>query len=247
MTQALRLLAWTFALLLLAMPVVAVVQGWIGGDRWPIRMLALQAPLKLVDEASLRNTIAPLAQGGFFAVDPIAVRTAVSELAWVDQVDVRKRWPDRLEVRVTEHRPYAVWGQGRLVSEGGRLFATQQGVALHLPQFDASDGRVADLLAFHREARPVLVRVGDDIQSLRLSARGGWTLTTSHGLSIELGRHNALQRLSRFARLLPTLRRDPQRRVLERADLRYTNGFALSWAAPAAAAPAAAATALSPA
>lgn len=246
MTQALRLFAWAFALLLLAMPVVAVVQGWIGGDRWPIRMLALQAPLKLVDEASLRNAIAPLAQGGFFAVDPIAVRTAVAALPWVDQVGVRKRWPDRLEVRVTEHRPYAAWGQGRLVSEDGRVFATPAGVTLHLPQFDAADGRVADLLSFHRNARPVLMRVGDDIQSLQLSARGGWTLVTTHGLSIELGRHDALPRLSRFARVLPTLRRDPQGRVLERADLRYTNGFALSWASPAAGAPASAATASSP-
>ena len=230
MTRVWRLLGWAFALLLLAMPVVAVVNGWIGADRWPIRTLALQAPLKLVDEATLRTTIAPLAQGGFFAVDPVAIREAVAALPWVDEVDVRKRWPDRLEVRLTELRPYAHWGEDRLLSDDGRLFVLPPGLATPLPRFDAADGRVAEVIAFHREARPVLVRVGSDIREVRLSARGGWSLTTAEGLHVELGRHDALERLSRFARLLPTLGRDPAGRVLQRADLRYTNGFALTWA-----------------
>jgi len=235
MTRVWRLLGWTFALLLLAMPVVAVVHGWIGAERWPIRTLALQAPLKLVDEATLRSTIAPMAQGGFFAVDPVAIRQSVAALPWVDAVDVRKRWPDRLEVRLTELRPYAHWGEDRLLSDDGRLFVLPPGLATPLPRFDAADGRVAEVIAFHREARPVLVRVGSDIRELRLSARGGWSLTTVDGLEVELGRNDALPRLSRFARLLPTLGRDPAGRVLQRADLRYTNGFALTWGEPAAA------------
>ncbi|MFY8123368.1 MAG: cell division protein FtsQ/DivIB [Silanimonas sp.] len=235
MTRVWRLLGWTFALLLLAMPVVAVVNGWIGAERWPIRTLALQAPLKLVDEDTLRSTIAPMAQGGFFAVDPVAIRQAVAALPWVDAVDVRKRWPDRLEVRLTELRPYAHWGEDRLLSDDGRLFVLPAGLATPLPRFDAADGRVAEVIAFHREARPVLVRVGSDIRELRLSARGGWSLTTVDGLQVELGRNDALPRLSRFARLLPTLGRDPAGRVLLRADLRYTNGFALTWGEPAAA------------
>jgi cell division protein FtsQ len=241
MTQAWRLLGWTLALLLVALPVLAVLKGWIGGERWPIHTLALQAPLKLVDEATLRATIAPLAQGGFFAVDPAAVRDAVAALPWVDRVDVRKRWPDRLEVRLTELRPYARWGEGRLVSDDGRLFGKPSGTPLALPQLLAADARVADVLAFHREARPVLVRAGSDIQTLNLSARGGWSLTTVDGLQLDIGRQDALPRLARFVRLMPELRRAEPGRVLQRADLRYTNGFALVWvdAAAAAAAPSA--------
>lgn len=241
MTPLARLLGWTFALLLLAMPVVAVVQGWIGGGRWPIRVLALQAPLELVDEASIRAVVAPRAARGFFATDPAAIRAALAELPWVDRVDVRKRWPDRLEVRVTEHRPYARWTEGRLVAEDGRLFRAPDGVALPLPQFTGVDDRAADVLAFHREARPVLVRAGDDIAELHLSARGGWRLVTREGLVVELGRQDALPRLSRFARLLPTLRQDPAGRPLRTADLRYTNGFALSWGEPTRSVPPAAA------
>src|SRR3546814_7720042 len=46
--------------------------------------------------------------------------------------------------------------------------------------------------------------------------------------SSDLGSQEARLRLARFARLMPNLlARNPQH--LARADLRYTNGFALTW------------------
>ena len=235
-----RLLGWSFALLLLALPVVAVVQGWIGGERWPVRTLVVKAPLELVDETGIRAEVAPRTTGGFFATDPAAIRQALAQLPWVDSVEVRKQWPDRVIVRLTEHRPYAHWGEGRMVAENGRLFRAPAAAELALPHFHGGDDRVAEMLAFHREARPLLVLAGDDLAELHLSARGGWRIRTRNGLAIELGRQEALPRLARFARLLPMLRGDPQGRVLHAADLRYTNGFALSWStSPAPATPSA--------
>ena len=61
------------------------------------------------------------------------------------------------------------------------------------------------------------------------------------GTEVEVGRGDPQLRLSRFARMLPRLeRQDP--RQLQRADLRYTNGFALTWRAAPAASPPASAT-----
>jgi cell division protein FtsQ len=76
--------------------------------------------------------------------------------------------------------------------------------------------------------------------ALRLSARGSWSLRLSDGTQVEVGRSDSQLRLQRFSRLLPRLRaQDP--RPLTRADLRYTNGFSLTWAdlpkAPEATAP----------
>jgi len=47
-----------------------------------------------------------------------------------------------------------------------------------------------------------------------------------------LGRNDAQLRMERFAALLPNLLAQNTTRRLQRADLRYTNGFALTWAAP---------------
>src|SRR3546814_8024699 len=53
-SAALRVAVWTLALVLVALPVVAVVQGWIGAERWPLRTLRVNGALQRVDAPELR-------------------------------------------------------------------------------------------------------------------------------------------------------------------------------------------------
>jgi cell division protein FtsQ len=60
-------------------------------------------------------------------------------------------------------------------------------------------------------------------------------LRLSNGLDVLVGSREARSRMTRFARLLPQLLAQRRDAALVRADLRYTNGFALTWGdAPAA-------------
>lgn len=228
MNALVRLAAWTLAIGLVALPVIAVFNGWIAGDRWPMRQLAVTGEFAQVDEAAVRAAVLPHVQRGFFAVDLDGVRQAVAGLDWVDQVDVRKRWPDRLEVRLTEHTAVARWGDGRMLSDEGRLFAAAEGAGAELPLFEGPEDRAGELMAFHGLARPVFLPLGLQVEVVRLSARGSWSLVLDDGTEIEAGRGDPQARLARFARVLPQLRRDATRRLV-RADLRYTNGFAVVW------------------
>ena len=234
MSRMPHLLGWMLALVLLALPVAAVLQGWIGGERWPIRHLVVSAPFKAVDEAAIRAVIIPHAQAGFFGVEPRAVRDALAALPWVAEVRVRKRWPDRLEVRLTEHRAIAEWGEGRLLSDSGVVFDAPAHRPAGLPRFVAPAGRQAEVVAFHQMARRTLMARGEVVRVVELSPRGGWHLRTDAGLDIAVGRDQPEARLGRFGRLLPVLAGQRATQVLQRADLRYTNGFALQWAAPGA-------------
>ena len=227
MNALLRILAWTLAVALVALPVVALLNGWVASERWPLRTLRVQGALHNVDEKQLRATVLPVAKRGFFAVDLESAQTAVAKLPWVERAEVRKHWPDVLEVHVVEHRPFARWGSDRLLSEHGRLFSMQGiRVPAKLPELGGPDARVQDVVA----------STGRDVRALRLDARGSWSLVLSDGAEVIVGRSDARPRLSRFARLLPQLTAQP-RQLLRRADLRYTNGFALQWMdVPAAAA-----------
>ena len=228
MNAVLRILAWTLAIALVAAPVVAVLQGWIAGDRWPMRTLAVQGEFRQVDEQAVRAAVMPLVGSGFFAVDLDDVRRAVAALPWVERVEVRKRWPDRLEVTLHEHTPVARWGEGRMLSEDGALFAAPPGAGAGLPLFEGPEARAGELMAIHGIARPLFLPLGLRVDTVRLSARGSWSLVLDDGTRIEAGRGDPQARLARFARMLPQLRVDPARRI-DRADLRYTNGFAIVW------------------
>lgn len=228
MSALVRLAAWILAIGLVALPVVAVLNGWIAGERWPMRKLAVTGEFAQVDEAAVREAVLPHVQGGFFAVDLEAVRDSVAALPWVQRVDVRKRWPDRLEVSLVEHLPVARWADGRMLSEQGQLFAAPPGAGAGLPVFEGPEDRAAELMAMHGIARPLFLPLGLRVERVRMSARGSWSLVLDDGTEVEAGRGDPQARLARFARMLPQLRQDPSRRVV-RADLRYTNGFAIVW------------------
>jgi len=236
----LRLVGWLLAVALVVLPVVAVVNGWVGAGHWPLTKLRVTGEFERVDGALLQKTLLPYAARGFFAVDLEAARNAVARLPWVETADVRKRWPDVLEVRVTEHHPFARWGEDRLLSEEGRIFpAKGVQVPKGLPMLGGPESRVPEVVALYNESRELFAPIGFNVEALRIDARGSWSLVlhsrartldvAASGAEVVVGRSEARARLKRFVRLMPQLLAQ-QEKVLTRADLRYTNGFALSWA-----------------
>ena len=59
MNAALRIFTWLLALALVALPVVAVVNGWIGADRWPLTKLRVHGQFERVDSAQLQAVVLP--------------------------------------------------------------------------------------------------------------------------------------------------------------------------------------------
>jgi cell division protein FtsQ len=245
MNGAIRLVAWILALLLVALPLVAVVNGWVAADHWPIQRLRLTAEYERVSAEQVRAAVAPQLGRGFFAIDLAEVRTAVAALPWVEQVEVRKRWPDLIEVTLREHRAYARWGADRLLSDRGLLFSAEgQELLQGLPELDGPDARIADVVALHNQAQKIFAGTGLSVRGLRLSARGSWSLILSNEARVVIGRAEPEPRLARLVRVLPQLIAG-EARAFERIDLRYTNGFAVRWA-PAAEPPTPAAPAAAP-
>lgn len=232
-----RVVAWLVAIGLIALPIVGVLQGWFAADRWPVRQLQVQGELAHVNAEELKQAVAPDLHAGFFALDLERVRNAVAVLPWVAQVEARKRWPDTLELRVSELHPFAHWGQGRLLDAQGRLFIVPGADAVpNLPHLAGPDDRVGEVIAFYQEAQRDFAPFHLAVNSVELSDRGSWNLTLGNGASIVIGRDVPGQRLARFIEVMPKLLSGRGSGFVY-ADLRYSNGFAVRW--PEAVAPAA--------
>ena len=229
----LRFAAWIIAIVLVALPVIGVLQGWFASDRWPVRELQVHATFRHVSAAQIRAAVAPTLDAGFFAIDLGHVRDAVSALPWVGQVEVTKHWPDALDITVTEIQPIAHWGANALLGSDGRIFKVPDaGVVNGLPQFNAPDDRVADVLTFFRTALTDFAPYNLRVAEVDLSARGSWNLVLSNGGHVVVGNDHPDQRLARFAAALPILMRGRSDGFVY-ADLRYSNGFAVRWPEPA--------------
>ena len=59
MNALLRIAAWTLAIALVVAPVVAVLNGWIGGSRWPMRHLVVTGEFRQVSDLKVRNAVLP--------------------------------------------------------------------------------------------------------------------------------------------------------------------------------------------
>jgi cell division protein FtsQ len=234
----LKLSAWTIALVLIALPVIGILNGWFATDRWPVKFLQVEAEYNHVSAEQIRAAAATHLGTGFFALNLESVRSAVAQLPWVEGVEARKQWPDTLVLRVRERQPFARWGEQRLIGRDGALFSVPGSDELQgLPQLEGPDDRLRDVIDFYTNTQKTLAGTGMVLTGVNLSFRGSWTLALSGGSQILLGHENAEKRLERFLSVYPRLSGE-HAGGFQHADLRYTNGFAILWVALSPAAPA---------
>lgn len=241
MNWVLRIAAWLLALALLAAPVIAVNYGVIGADRWPLKKMRVMNDLKYVDARDLTKALKPYAEQGFFGVDLDEAQERVKQMPWVSNAQVRKKWPDTLEVTVTEDPPLALWGSDKLVSKSLKIFS-KKGVRVpaNLPQLDGNPLDVKRVVELYAVSSDLFSKIKVPLKSVQMDPRGSFSVDLANGTHVIAGRNDARARLTRFVSIYPQL--ISQNKALPRTvDLRYTNGFAMSWIATTnnAAAPAA--------
>ncbi len=205
-------------------------------QRLPIFPLREVVVARAVDNVT-RNQIEQAAHvaliGNFFTVDLNHVRNVFEKLPWIRQVEVRRRWPDTLELQIEEHVAVARWsqadGEARLVNNFGEVFAAASD--RDLPTFSGPEGTAARILTRYLEFSQALNAVERTPAVLALSSREAWQVTLDDGLVIELGRDEAKHTLSeRMARFVAWYGPALDETHLARAkvvDMRYPNGFAL--------------------
>ena len=229
MNPMLRLALWLLALAVVTLPVVAVLGGWVGAERWPLSRLRVHGQKTQVAPEQVQQMLLPYARAGYFAVDLQAAQDALETLPWVRSAKVHKQWPDVLEVTVLEHHPVARWDDAQLLSAEGELIDLPDGLDVSgLPDLGGPVAMSDEVIELHSFAQTLFAGSGQVLERVRMDARGSWELRLGSGIEVVVGRHDARSRLQRFARVLPQLVA-AQKAPITRADLRYTNGFTLSW------------------
>jgi len=232
-----RLVGLSLAAALLALAVVA--DRLLQPDAYPVKQVSFEGEFHYVTPEQLKRVVGEQAAGSYFALDLAKLEAAARSIPWVDQVSIRREWPQSLHVRYTEHRLVAHWGDGRWLSASGALLQLPGHEALErLPGLSGPEGTHPRVLARYRQYREALEAVGLELDGLELGPRYSWVARVSAGdgvsFSLLLGKTEPGARLQRFLRsyvmtLAPTAAR------IRYVDLRYPNGFAVGWNGDAAA------------
>lgn len=210
---------------------------WLAQRPWfELRRIEVRGELQHVSGAAVRAAVAGRLRGTFFTMRLDEARRVFETVPWVAAASVRRAWPDRLVVTLTEHRALGVWSDGRILSDQGRLFVANVAEAeLYgpLPEFDGPAEFAAEAARRFYEFSAMLAPLALTIDAVRISERAAWSLRTSadgaEGPRFELGRDDPPGRLAarvaaiaaHYPLVVARLAGPPAR-----IDARYPNGFA---------------------
>lgn len=211
-------------ILAIVMLLGGVVWRVVNLDMFSVRGIDVVGNVAHVTREQVQTVISNQLQGTFFTVDLRGAQAAFEKLPWVRRVDVRRRWPDRLEVVVEEHRELARWGSTALVSTIGEVFEGASDE--RLPLLEGPAGTNFEVTRNYFRFNESLARIGRQVSSIRLSERRAWRLGLDDGTVIELGRHGVVERLSGFVAVYGRSVAELKGKI-RYVDLRYVNGFAV--------------------
>jgi cell division protein FtsQ len=221
---ALRRLANGLLLASLAMLLYALGFWITHAPVFPVKKIRISGEMERVTAEQLKFIAEHELTGTFFTLDIDKTRGAFGKLPWVHQAQVRRVWPDTLEISVDEYVALARWGENGLVDVNGEWFdaASDQG----LPVFYGPAGAQKDMAALYLRLRPVFAPSGLAIVRMFLSDRRAWSVELNNGVHIEFGRGDVENRAQRFAsHWKGTLAKLPY--AISYVDMRYPNGFAV--------------------
>ncbi|SUX34704.1 cell division protein FtsQ/DivIB [Chromobacterium violaceum] len=78
---------------------------------FPVKKIRIQGDMNRVTAEQLKFIAEHELSGTFFTLDIDKTRAAFGKLPWVRDAQVRRRWPDALDITVEEHVALARWGR----------------------------------------------------------------------------------------------------------------------------------------
>lgn len=186
--------------------------------------------------------------GNFFFMDLKKARDVLETTPWVRKAYVQRVWPNSLRVKLEEHQPFAFWNRDLMLNTWGEVFDANQGQLLNyedLPYLYGPDASQKLMVQRYGEIEHLLSPLNTKVVGLSLSPRYAWDLTLDNGVTLYLGRDPSAdvadlhgrsgamvfsEKIKRFVQSWPELSSRLGQRQLKTADLRYSDGFAITLA-----------------
>lgn len=208
---------------------VAIFQGEKSPNAWfTIQKLDIKGDLKYVTEGELRDDFSPLLGQSLLSLSLSDALTVATSSEWVSRAEIRKVWPNTLQVLVYEHTPLAYWGDRQLISTSASVFSPLRVPELPLTRLLGPVGTSDVVLEQFGLVSQVLAPTSLRVDALTLEPRGAWTIAFTNGLVVQLGRQEILERLQRF---IAVYKSDLSGRIdqITSVDARYPHGVAVGW------------------
>ena len=163
------------------------------------------------------------------SVESDQIDGALSELNWVHHANIRKSWPQTIEVEVFPESVIAYWNDKGFINKEGSVLYSNMLLGGDLPHLYGPSGSERQVMEQYQQLSQMLNNYGYAIKVLSITEMQSWSLETESGVEVLLGREDLKARMQRFLAIIETLAERGDKRFVKRIDARYINGVAIDF------------------
>ncbi len=230
-----RLLLRRVMLVAMIILLTAVPAAWLvkrHAQSFAVQAVTIEGEFHNEQAHEIEQALLPYVRGDFFTADLANARKALLGLSWIREVSLKRRWPNRIIVKIEEQVPVAIWNGTGFLNDAAAVFKHRYiDESRILPQLSGPENSAPEVLAQFTLWDGWLRQMGLHLTGVWLDDRRSWTLIAD-GITINLGKEKIEARLQRFLRAFPRYMQ-PRMANVRAIDLRYSNGFAVGWKNPA--------------
>ena len=211
-------------------------------ERFQTKNVNIVGDLSNTTSNQIISAISQVADSNILLVDMAEAAAAAQSLPWVENATIRRKWPDTIEVRISERVIQARWN--------GSQFLDQIGTPVELPEYEdetlpllsGPQGSSYEVLEKYRIWDRAASSVDLRVVGVNKSARGSWELVVesqnsvvsddgvavASPVQILFGGVDIYTRTQRFLRVYQGVFK-PVHHKLEVVDLRHPDGVAVTW------------------
>ncbi len=216
-------------LIVVALVVIAGIWATQKIEDVSIKTIEIQSALNKVNKSEIRTIAENHMHDGFFTADLGSFENQLNDIPWVYRANIKRQWPSKLVIEISEQQPYFRWGKNHLINKYAEIFHvedTQQYASL--PLLLGIKGRERHLIDLYYKYSARFKQVGADILKLKEDARYEKEITLVNGISINVGREKIDKQIERCLYSFAMFTK-AERDAIASIDLRHSNGFAIRW------------------
>lgn len=206
-----------------------VLQGVMALSAKPVAQVLIEGEFEHVTREQVAARVYEAMDNSFIRMDLQKIQAFLEQEPWIYQVNVTRRWPDTLIVRVVEQQPIARWGTDGFLNQRGQIVRTEFAEGLtHLPLLWGPEEFSAQVMTRYQLLARLVRKEGLTVTGVRADNGLSWSLTLGNGVEVKLGRDQVVEKMARFLTVYRVHLKEHMTGVAG-IDVRYSNGVAVNW------------------
>ncbi|WP_045826101.1 cell division protein FtsQ/DivIB [Teredinibacter turnerae] len=195
----------------------------------PVSSISVKGEFSHLTKDYLQQVVIKQMNGDFVDLDLRSMRAALEAEPWVQTANVRRIWPDRLEILIQEQKPIARWGREGFINAQGRLIDVEDNSALAgLPVFYGPRSKSNEIAQTYLATAEILSTSGFGLMGIQVDETLSWRIYLTDNVELIIGQYDVLEKLNNFL-LVYQNNLEEKKDQLARVDMRYDHGMAVSW------------------